>query len=253
VNDQPTRMTPKGKELSDQYRTRRKVSARQPVLNVVVLVSLALLLAFAGWAIGDLMATARANDDQDTAISRINQKLLTVCQKVPAGQLSPNEKDGCVQASQSPAVAEAPEVTDARIRTLVRGVLAETPPIPGPAGRDAPAVDVDAVVTRVRALIPTPANGQPGQDAPDPSDARLTGLIRTVLAENPPKDGKDGESPPCLSEPRQCRGDDGVPGAAGAEGPTGPAGASCPEGYAFAPGPKLLPTEPDTMICTATG
>lgn len=75
-----------------------------------------------------------------------------------------------------------------------------------------------------------------------PGQAAIDAAVARAYAADPPADGRDGMSPPCLAEPNQCRGADGqpgadsnVPGPEGPEGPTGPAGTApqCPDGTAL--------------------
>jgi len=76
-----------------------------------------------------------------------------------------------------------------------------------------------------------------------PAAAAIQAAVDRAYAANPPKNGVDGrngvdgQSPPCLSEPAQCRGTDGTNGENGADstvpgpvGPVGPPGPACPPG-----------------------
>ncbi|CRK59086.1 Flagellar hook-length control protein FliK [Alloactinosynnema sp. L-07] len=108
--------------------------------------------------------------------------------------------------------------------------------------------------------------GTPAVVAPEPGERGPRGepgeIGRTGLPGRDGRDGVDGQSPPCLAEPTQCRGTDGVdgrngvdgrdgangtpgvdgsPGADGAPGERGPDGApgpTCPTGYE--PRPALI-------------
>lgn len=136
-----------------------------------------------------------------------------------------------------------------QVRSLgAQPVATVPPPQAGPAGQNG-------------------ANGENGRDGATPSDEQLLGLIRRVIAENPPKDGHTptaeellalikplipaavpgpqgapGETPsdqrlldlikPLIPEPVPGpKGQPGETGATGAEGPMGPAGPTCPDGF----------------------
>lgn len=71
---------------------------------------------------------------------------------------------------------------------------------------------------------PAQADGVNGRDGTDGRDG-LDG-----------KDGKDGQTPPCLTEPAQCRGTDGANGVDGASGAHGTDGADGQDGAAGQPG-----------------
>lgn len=80
-----------------------------------------------------------------------------------------------------------------------------------------------------RDVVADPVPGRDGVDGPPGPQG----------APGPP--GQDGSSPPCVSEPAQCRGTDGGPGHDGSDGVPGPAGEPGPAGQ---PGPAGLPGEP---------
>jgi hypothetical protein len=67
-----------------------------------------------------------------------------------------------------------------------------------------------------------------------PGPAGATGPKGDQGDPGPP--GADGESPPCLSEPAQCRGADGAPGKDGADGTPGTPGQPGADGAPGAPG-----------------
>ena len=63
-----------------------------------------------------------------------------------------------------------------------------------------------------RGQTPVP---QPG---PPPTQAQIDAAVARAIAANPPRDGVDGQSPPCLSTPDMCEGADGEDGADGEPG-----------------------------------
>lgn len=60
----------------------------------------------------------------------------------------------------------------------------------GAPGQDAPPVDVEAIVAQVRSMIPTPKDGAPGKDAPAVDVDELVVRVRGVIPT--PKDGSNG-------------------------------------------------------------
>ncbi|MFC5992962.1 hypothetical protein ACFQE5_01905 [Pseudonocardia hispaniensis] len=124
-----------------------------------------------------------------------------------AQQVTAQQRDATAAQAQSLAAQIRAECDAARLTGPVceTAVRVERDPIPGPAG-------------------PMGPPGPPGPRGPR---------------------GEPGVSPPCLSEPMQCRGEpgprgqagadgaagkDGPPGPAGPQGPPGPAGPVCPPG-----------------------
>jgi hypothetical protein len=108
------------------------------------------------------------------------------------------------------SVVEAVRVyVDQREALLLKRIdeLEKREPIPGPPGKDAPTVDVDALAAitleKVTALIPAPIpgkDGAPGKDGVDGKDGAnaapvdIGALVKTVLAEIPvPQDGAPGK------------------------------------------------------------
>lgn len=103
----------------------------------------------------------------------------------------------------------------------------------------------EVAVRGARGLPGTPGvAGTPGIAGQDGRDG-VDGIGTPGTPGTPGEDGADGMSPPCLSEPGQCRGapgkdgQDGQDGVDGADstvpGPAGPPGPTCPEGTALQP------------------
>lgn len=125
-----------------------------------------------------------------------------------------------VQAPPDPAPAEAIQAA------VLAQVLAQLPPAPT-------AEQVAAVVQpAVAAQVVGPSREQIARLVADyfaqnPTAAQIQAAVDNFLARNPPErgpKGDKGDSPPCLSEPAQCRGQDGTNGSAGQDGQDGQRG-----------------------------
>jgi len=135
---------------------------------------------------------------------------------------------------QAPVQVEPnPDPSDAIQAAVLAKVLAQLPPSPT-------AAQVAAVLQpAVSAQVTGPSRDTLAQLVSDyfaqnPTAAQIQAAVDSYLSAHPPERGPQGdpgipgESPPCLSEPAQCRGekgdpgDQGVPGDAGAVGPRGP-------------------------------
>jgi hypothetical protein len=80
---------------------------------------------------------------------------------------------------------------------------------------------VTALAQQVRQLGGTPVVQPPGIPGPEGQSGRDGTNGR---------DGRDGVTPPCVSEPPQCRGADGEPGEPGEAGPSGQGGQNGQDG-----------------------
>lgn len=125
------------------------------------------------------------------------------------------QKAAQVQQTPPPVTINVPRRTDAEIRDLIAETIRRNPDLVprGPAG-ETPEIDYERIISAVQGRMPTPADGKPGETPVVDYDK----IVSTVLAQIPKP--KDGAAPPCLSEPRQCRGADST--VAGPEGKTGP-------------------------------
>lgn len=106
-----------------------------------------------------------------------------------------------------------PAVVREAARTAVLDYCASRNQCRGP---DGAAPNIDLVVDAVVAKIPTPEDGRDGRDAPTPDWAAQVAAYcgqSTEPCRGPA--GENGESPPCMSEPAQCQGNDGRDGANG--------------------------------------
>lgn len=128
---------------------------------------------------------------------------------------------------QEPVSLPSSEPTDAFAAAILAQVLASLPQSPS----------ADQVAARIQGAVVATLVGptqdeltrqvasyfatNPPQPGPPPSEAAIQAAVDRAYAENPPRDGLDGVSPPCLAEPSQCRGADGESGTDGADGAPG--------------------------------
>lgn len=160
-----------------------------------------------------------------------------------------------------------PDPTDAIAAAVLAQVLASLPATPT---ADDVAAQLRSAVTanvmgpamdRLAAEVSNYFARNPPRQGPAPSPAEIQAAVDRRYAANPPRDGEDGLSPPCLSEPRQCRGEDGTNGANGTNGTNGQDGADStvpgPQGPSGPPPGSW--TWPDPLVlgvthtCTRTG
>lgn len=114
------------------------------------------------------------------------------------------------EVQSQPIVVTVPRRTDAEIKALIEQTIREHPELVprGPQGASYVLTDADkqSIADMVLGKVPVPKDGK---DAVVDYDK----IVQAVLALLPAP--KDGSSPPCLSEPAQCRGPDGGSGPAG--------------------------------------
>lgn len=138
-------------------------------------------------------------------------------------------------AANSIAITATQQQVDAaldRLNTANRALEARgQPPVQAPPDPDPTSAIAAAVLAQVlEQLPPSPTADQVADRISAAVLADILGEIRpevarqtaAYLAANPPQDGADGRDPPCLDEPRQCRGETGETGAMGPPGPPGP-------------------------------
>lgn len=183
---------------------------------IAVVVLLASIAAAVMWFGPRLASVDSHSQEQDRKITALADQVRAL---------------GAVPVVEPPATATSvdPSVLRQAARDAVEDYCA---PRNGCRGADGSTPDFEAIVTAVVARVPTPANGQDGENATTTQVAAAVAAYCGAPADpcrgpagGKGADGKDGQSPPCLAEPAQCRGADGAPGA---EGPPGP---SCPDGY----------------------
>lgn len=155
------------------------------------------------------------------------------------------------QAPVKEPAAESTDPMEAIAALVLSRVIAQLPPPPAVPTADEIAAAITPAVT---ANVWGPSQQQLTRMTADyyrsggPGEAAIEAAVRRVYAANPPR---DGESPPCLSEPQQCRGEPGAAGAPGEQGPQGPAG---PAGPVCEPGTHvedvmLLPHMKKLRVC----
>ena len=179
-----------------------------------------LAAAFAIWEPYTVRQDAAAAQSQAKTLA---DQIAEACAK--GGPVAAELGPACAKAAEvqdQPPVAEAaPEPDPALLRQAARtAVIDYCATRNGCRGPDGAAPDIDAIVTTVLAQIPPPRDGLPGRDG----DAVAAVAAYCGQASDPCRGptGPAGASPPCLSEPAQCRGNNGNDGL---PGPT------CPEGY----------------------
>lgn len=148
---------------------------------------------------------------------------------------------------QEPVKVEPdPDPSEAIRAAVLAQVLAQLPAVPTAeqvAAQLQPAA-VSAVAGTDRAVLAQMvADYFAANQPPGPTQVQIQDAVDRAYAANPPRDGRDGQSPPCLSEPAQCRGTDGVNGQDGQDGQDGKDGKDSvvpgPEGPACPPGSSL--------------
>lgn len=116
----------------------------------------------------------------------------------------------------------------------VRSLGAEPVSPPAPAVRATPQVQPSPIPG------PSGINGRNGRDSTVPGPSGQPG-----------QPGKNGSSPPCLSEPTQCRGTDGADGKDGTNGQDGKDGADGANGQPGPGCPSWTPTSRGYYLCTS--
>lgn len=151
----------------------------------------------------------------------------------------------------------SPDPTEAIAAAVLAQVLASLPPSPTAdevAGRIQSAV-VSSLIgptgDELAGLVASYFQTHPPRPGPPPSQEAIQAAVDAAYAANPPADGRDGvdgQSPPCLSEPRQCRGEDGEDGADSTV--PGPPGPTCPADWSLDRFTVVTTTGPvETVLC----
>jgi hypothetical protein len=118
---------------------------------------------------------------------------------------------------QPPPATATASVDPAEVRQAARTAVAEycaapTHPCRGTDGSTPP---FDAIVDAVVAKIPAPKKGDDGQDGANATATQVADAVATYCGQpsEPCRgtNGHDGQTPACVSEQSQCRGDDGQP------------------------------------------
>lgn len=145
------------------------------------------------------------------------------------------EANGELEArGQAPVLtSETPDQSEAIAAAVLAQVLAQLPPAPSAeevAARIQGAVTANVLGPTRQQVIDEVAGyfaTNPPVPGPPPSSEAIRAAVAAELEANPPppgapgrdgEDGQDGVTPPCLSEPGQCRGEDGQDGQNGQDG-----------------------------------
>jgi len=198
-------------EVPDPPATRSATAAERPDRSRLALWVAFVLLAVVVGGIGYFVWQGQSAEDEKIALLKL---IDTECGPGGTDPSAPL----CVatapqRADDTVAAATATGVDAAQVIELVRAELAARPAEPG---RTPSPDEVAGIVRGVLAANPDlyrGEQGRPGDPAPPPSDEQVQAAAAAVLAANPElyrgERGTDGASPPCLSEPGQCRGQDG--------------------------------------------
>lgn len=191
-----------------------KVARRIGLWGAVLAALLSIAIALAAYSTADRAADSAAatRETVSTALERLDaaNDTLQARGQVPV-----------------PPPATADDPTAAITAAVLAQVLASLPPSPT-------ADDVAArVQSAVTASVLGPATGEltrlvaeyfatnPPQPGPPPTQAQIDAAVARAIAADPPRDGTDGQSPPCLSTPAMCVGEDGTNGTNGVDGAPG--------------------------------
>lgn len=191
---------------------------------VAVIVSLAVSIV----AINIATDAAAAQNAADAAQAERSANVDTALQRLEeANQELEARGQAPVQTSA------APDQSEAIAAAVLAQVLAQLPPAPSAedvAARIQGSVTANVLGPTRQQLVAEVAayfQANPPQPGPPPSQDAIRAAVDAALAANPPprgergedgRDGQDGQSPPCLSEPNQCRGEDGQDGQDGKDG-----------------------------------
>jgi hypothetical protein len=196
---------------------------------VGLLVAIVVSFLAGGLAVDNAAQLAAFRTQQDQRQTQIDDTLAKLA----------DQNELLASRGQEPVAVPPPSAdpTEAIAALVLSRVIAQLPAPPAVPTADEVAAAITPAVT---ANVLGPSQQQLTRMAADyyrsggPAEAAIEAAVRRVIAENPPRDGRDGESPQCLSEPAQCRGKDGENGqdstVRGPEGPVGPPGPTCEPG-----------------------
>lgn len=208
--------------------------------TLLLVAAMGALVFLAGSAVvtsfGQREAATRADSAEDTlrnyadavaeACERDGEtarKLGGLCDQPESPRIGVDGDDGVGIANVSPGdCSVAIRLTDQRLYTLRD--LCGKDGAKGEPGRGIESTVADGCFVQVAFTDGTserlgPFCGQDGADGKDGEDGKDGA------------DGADGQTPPCMSEPNQCRGDPGKDGTDGEDGKDGEPGPTCPDGY----------------------
>lgn len=217
-----------GRQLPDRVREiadQAGAAAGSKVARRIGLVGAVLALLASGALSVAAYSQAQSTDRTvEAALSRLDQANSTLESRgqptVPAPP-SPDPTDAIAAAVLAQVLASLPaSPTSGEVASQLQAAV--TGNVLGPS--------LDALTRQVAFYY----QQNPPRPGPPPTEAQIRAAVEAVYAADPPADGRDGvdgQPPPCLSEPAQCRGADStVPGPSGPQGQPGPA---CPDGYSL--------------------
>ncbi len=182
---------------------------------------IALIVAFLVPTLFSLAAYSRSGEARDTAIST-QRTVDAALDRLDVAN------DTLTARGQTPVPAPvSADPTAAVAAAVLAQVLASLPPSP----------TADDVAARIQGAVIASLEGpsmnelarlaadyfeaNPPIPGPAPSEAAIQAAVDRAYSANPPANGVDGESPPCLSTPAMCEGDDGADGMNGLDGDDG--------------------------------
>lgn len=202
----------------------RKVNGLAIAISVLAFVA-------AGYAVYEPYTVRQDAAAVQTQAKSLADQVGEACAKGGPAAAELVRRGACAKAAEvkdQPNVATTQTATQpdpSAVRQAARTAVADYCAAPNQPcrGSDGSTPPFDAIVDAVVAKIPAPKNGTDGQNGADATTAQVVDVVVAYCGqpEEPcrGRPGTNGESPPCLTEPGQCRGADGQPGPA------------CPDGY----------------------
>lgn len=216
-------------QILDEFpRQMRRIAAQAGNRQARIIGAVTIIIAILVALIASWVAISIAQDARSTSAA--------TQQQVDAALVKLQEANRALEARGQQPVQPPPDPDPAGAiaAAVLAQVLAQLPPSP----------TAEQVADRLTAAVLADVLGELR-----PEVARQTAAY---LAANPPRDGKDGETPPCFFEPTQCRGEKGETGEQGPQGEQGepgepgePAPAVTAQTFHLADG--------STINCTRTG
>lgn len=220
------------------HETAREAVRRNYRWTTIAAVLAAIVVSVATSSIAVWIATAAsASADQAVASGQAAQRTVDDA----LGKLAEANKELQARGQAPVSVTENPDPSEAIQAAVLAKVLAQLPPTPT-AAQVAAILQPTATAQVVGPSRDTLAELVAAYYRDNPTAPQIQAAVAAYLQANPPERGPQGdpgiqgvqgvpgESPPCLSEPAQCRGPAGadsiVPGPQGPQGLPGPPPAS---------------------------
>jgi hypothetical protein len=224
---------PEMQTITEELREKR--ARRDRGFKVTMSACIVVIVLGLGWI------TWWANDksgQRDAQISQINEQFKTVCRNTPAKDTASIDTCNRVERNElapPPAAPVAPVGPSAE--QVYASVVSYCANHGQCKGVDGQTPDFGKIVQNVRALIPTPANGSNGSDAPPVTDSQIQARVDAY----------------CGQSTNPCQGPTGATGATGATGVPGVPGTPGEPGKPGADGePGLSTREVRTNLDTCT-